>query len=329
MTDDASPTTDRDDGGGRAPRSRVGRRAAIGGAVAAVGAAALSSRLGALGDRLDRAARSTERAVRINPPTPTAPGSYDPEALYVALYGFPGAPVLGALGDQGVEQSAVRIQGLADLYTGFGRRVVPTFEVLGSVASQFAGSDGDYSNEFPASVFQPYIDVAARNEFHVVIDLQTGNSSFPDQIREYEEVMRAPNVSVALDPEWRGDAPWRPGGGRIGTVDAPEVNATIDWLDDLIQTYALPPKMCIVHQFEPSMITNKQAIRGTANVQVVLQMDGWGNLTLKRSSWQRMVNDLPPDSFTGWKNFLGYDRPLPTPDQTMANAPTPRYVSYQ
>ncbi len=293
----------------------------------------MGDRLGALGDRLDApladTASVTERAVRIDPPDPVSPGSYDRSALYVAMYGFPGAPILGALGDQDVEAGAVRVRGLADLYAGYGRRVVPTFEILGSVASEFAGSDGDYSNEFPASVFEPWIAVAEREEMHVLIDLQTGNSSFPQQIREYEEVFRRPNVSVALDPEWRGDAPWRPGGGRVGTVDAPEVNATIDWLDDLIRRYSLPPKMCVVHQFDPSMVTNKQAIRGTDNVQVVLHMDGWGNLTLKRASWGRMVADLPPNSLTGWKNFFAEDLPTPTPAQTMANAPTPSLVSYQ
>ena len=91
----------------------------------------------------------------------------------------------------------------------------------------------------------------------------------------------------------------------------------------------LPPKMLIVHQFTPSMITNKSSIRGTAHVHVLLQMDGFGSLILKRGSWERMVAELPPGAKTGWKNFFVEDRPTPTPGQTMANTPTPSYVSYQ
>ncbi len=87
--------------------------------------------------------------------------------------------------------------------------------------------------------------------------------------------------------------------------------------------------MCVVHQFTDSMITNKHLIRGTANVQVVLQMDGFGSLVLKRGSWSRMVDDLPDGAFTGWKNFYDEDRPTPTAAETMANSPQPRYVSYQ
>ena len=156
-----------------------------------------------------------------------------------------------------------------------------------------------------------------------------GRSPFDQQIREYEDHLAFAHVSVALDPEWRGDAPFRPGGGRIGTVDAAEVNRTVQWLDAMIRRRGLPPKMMVLHQFTPSMITNKQLIRGTANVQIVVQMDGFGTLAMKRTSWQKMVADLPPGARTGWKNFFDEDRPTPTAAQTLDNAPRPTYVSFQ
>ena len=84
-----------------------------------------------------------------------------------------------------------------------------------------------------------------------------------------------------------------------------------------------------MHQFTPSMITNKEQIRGTDLVQVVIQMDGFGTLERKRGSWSRTVADLPAGAFAGWKNFYDEDSPTPTPAQTMANEPQPRYVSYQ
>ena len=136
-------------------------------------------------------------------------------------------------------------------------------------------------------------------------------------------------MSLALDPEWRVGPTERPGGGRIGTVDGVEVNATIDYLDELIRRFALPPKMLVVHQFTPSMVTNKALIRSTPRVQVVFQMDGFGTLVLKNGSWSRMVADLPPTALTGWKNFYDEDRPTPTPSESLSVMPTPVYISYQ
>jgi hypothetical protein len=276
---------------------------------------------------IDDAATSSEQADRLAPPHP--PGVYDREARYVALYGFPGSTVLGSLGEQGVEASVRRAHEVAQPYAEFGRRVVPTFEILASVASSQAGTDGDYSNEFDPARFQAHLDAAAAAGMHVVFDLQSGRSRFPDQAREYEALWLFPHTSIALDPEWRVGPTERPGGGFIGTVDAAEVNETIDYVDALIRRHGLPPKMCIVHQFDPSMITNKELIRGTDLVHVVIQMDGFGTLEMKRGSWARTVADLPPGAFTGWKNFYDEDRPTPTPAQTMANEPQPRYVSYQ
>lgn len=247
---------------------------------------------------------------------------------YVALFGHPGTPVLGALGEQGPAAAAERVRGLAADYAQFGVRVVPTFELIGSVAAATAGADDDYSTEFGVETFLPFIGLAAQQGIHVVIDLQPGRSPFDQQIREYEAHVAFAHVSVALDPEWRGDPPFQPGGGRIGTVDAAEVNRTVQWLDALIRRRGLPPKMLLLHQFTPSMITGKQLIRGTANVQIVVQMDGFGTLAMKRRSWQMMVDDLPPGALTGWKNFVDEDLPTPTPAETLENTPAPTYVSY-
>ncbi|MEL6890993.1 MAG: hypothetical protein AAFP84_05315 [Actinomycetota bacterium] len=310
--------------------SGVTRRRLIGGGLAAATAVGVS-RFTSAADvgPIDGFAVAGHGGVRIDPPEPTPAGTYDPRVLYVALYGHPGSPGLGVLGERSPEGSAAVARQIAAGYEGFGRPVVPCFELIGSVASAGAGGDGDYSNEFPTSTFQPWIDVAAANGFHVMLDLQSGRSRFPDQAREYEEVIAQPQVSLALDPEWRGDAPFRPGGGRVGTVDAAEVNETIDWLDALIVRRNLPAKLLIVHQFTPSMITNKAAIRGTPRVQVMLHMDGFGSLELKRASFDRMLVDLPAGAVVGWKNFFDEDRPTPTPAQTMAARPAPSYVSFQ
>jgi len=256
-------------------------------------------------------------------------GTFRDDALYVALYGHPGAPVLGSLGEQDVDAAVRRARRVARDYAASGRPVVATFEIITTVASSSAGTDGDYSNEFPESTFGPWIDAAADADMHVVLDLQPGRDTFPSQLAEIEDLLAHPHVSLALDPEWRVGPDQRPGGGRIGTVDGTEVNATIDALDQLVRRHDLPPKMLVVHQFTPSMVTNRSIIRGTDNVRVLFQMDGFGSLSLKRGSWDRMVADLPPGALTGWKNFYDEDTPTPTPELTLAQVPLPTYVSFQ
>jgi len=305
------------------------RRRLLVGTLGAIGVAATAGSILAAGDigPIDRPATATRQAVRLNPPDPV--GGWVPGALYVALYGHPGSSTLGVLGEQGVEAAVDRATTVAAQYAPFGRPVVPTFEIITTVASSSAGSDGDYSNEFPDSTFQPWLDAAGANDMHVILDLQSGRATFPSQAREIEGLLAQRNVSLALDPEWRVGPTQRPGGGRIGTVDGTEVNETIDYLGDVIRRFSLPPKMLVVHQFTPSMVTNKAIIRGTPNVQVVFQMDGFGSLALKIGSWDRMVADLPAGALTGWKNFYDEDRPTPTPAESLSLQPTPIYISYQ
>lgn len=299
------------------------------GAAAAIGTAGAAASIAAAlpNARIDGRATATQQAVRLSPPDPV--GGWLSGALYVALYGHPGSSTLGVLGEQSVGAAVDRAKAVAAQYAPFGRPVVPTFEIITTVASSSAGSDGDYSNEFPDSKFQPWIDAARANDMHLILDLQSGRATFPSQAREIEGMLAQPNVSLALDPEWRVGPTQRPGGGRIGTVDGAEVNATIDYLDGVIRRFSLPPKMLVVHQFTPSMVTNKAIIRGTPNVQVVFQMDGFGTLPLKIGSWDRMVADLPAGALTGWKNFYDEDRPTPTPSESLSVRPTPIYISYQ
>lgn len=310
-------------------RSGLSRRRILAGSAAALGAAALARGLGRVGAAPAELvqATATRQAVRLDPPDPY--DGFVTDTLYVALYGHPGSRTLGALGEQGVAAAIDRVRAVAAPYVRFGRRVVPTFEIIATVASAFAGSDGDYSNEFPASKFLPWIDAAEAAGVHVVLDLQSGRSSFPSQAREIEPLLARRHVGLAVDPEWRVGPTQTPGGGRIGTVDGAEIQQTVAWLDDLIRRRSLPRKMLIVHQFTPSMVTNKQLVRSTPDVQVVFHMDGFGSLELKRASWNRMIADLPPTAATGWKNFYDEDRPTPTPEQTLAVAPTPIVVSYQ
>ncbi|WP_420451316.1 hypothetical protein [Ilumatobacter sp.] len=254
---------------------------------------------------------------------------FQDDTLYVALYGTPGSSTLGVLGETEVDGSIDRAREVAAGYESYAETVVPSFEIIASVASFEAGEDGDYSNESSVGRLQPWVDAADEAGVAVVLDLQAGRARFDLQVQEFEELLLEPHVGVALDPEWRVGPNEIPEGGKIGSVTAAEVNATIDYLDALVADNGLPRKVLIVHQFEDGMIIDKTSIEGTENVQVVIHMDGFGPLFLKNGSYERVVRNLPAGSLPGWKNFYDEDEPTPTPAETMEREPAPVFVSFQ
>ena len=62
---------------------------------------------------------------------------------------------------------------------------------------------------------------------------------------------------------------------------------------------------------------------------VLIHADGQGSQGDKQATWQALRRDAPPVTW-GWKNFIDEDRPMLTPEQTVAQvAPVPELVSYQ
>ncbi|MCU1474073.1 MAG: hypothetical protein JWQ92_2141, partial [Amnibacterium sp.] len=253
-----------------------------------------------------------------------------PGHRFVALYGVPGVPVLGALGDQGIEASIRRVKSLAAEYAPLSDEpVVPTLEIIATVAAGSAGSDGDYSNELDPASLRPWVDAARRAGVEVVLDLQPGRSDFPSQARHYAGLLEQPNVGLALDPEWRlgpHQVPLR----QIGSVSAAEVNRTSAWLAELVTAHHLPPKLFVLHQFRLSMLRDRDRIVQRGELTTVLHVDGQGGQPDKRATWRAVHEDAPAGIGWGWKNFLHKDHPTLTPRQTMRDVrPAPDLVTYQ
>ncbi|MCJ8504269.1 hypothetical protein MRU69_05235 [Kocuria flava] len=253
-----------------------------------------------------------------------------PGRRMVALYGRPGSPALGVLGEQDAEASVVRAKELAAQYEPFSEEpVVPAFEIIASTASAAPGPDGDYSEETPVEELRPFVETAAANGVYVVLDLQPGRQDFLSQARQYEELLRMPNVGLALDPEWRL-APHQVHLVQIGSVDAAEINATTEWLAGLTREHGLPQKVVVLHQFAESMITNRHLVDTShPELALLLHADGHGTPQLKTGTWERLKAGLPEGMRLAWKNFYDEDTPTFTPEQTMALEPAPWFVSYQ
>ncbi|RUR01810.1 hypothetical protein [Labedella endophytica] len=253
------------------------------------------------------------------------------DRLYVALYGAPEVPVLGVLGEQDVPATIERARTTAAEYAGLtDRTVVPTLEIIATVAAGDAGDDGNFSNELATSRLEPYIDAAADAGVYVVIDLQPGRTDFLTQAKLYESLLAKPNVGLALDPEWRL-APDEKHLTQIGSVSAQEINTVSDWLADLVNRESLPPKMFVLHQFRLDMIENRQDVdMSHPELELLIHADGQGGQPDKQATWRALHADAPAGMAWGWKNFYDEDLPMLTPEQTMRDVtPEVDLVTYQ
>jgi len=248
----------------------------------------------------------------------------------VALYGHPGTPSLGALGEQGLFASIARARQMAALYRPLSQvPVVPTFEIIATVAQGSPGPGGLYSYETPVATLRPWVRAASRAGMYVVLDLQPGRASLLAQAKLYQPLLERPNVGLALDPEWAlgpGQLPLR----QIGSVSIREVNSVINWLAALTARYHLPQKLLVLHQFRLSMIQGEQRLNTRHDdLAIVIHMDGQGTPGDKQQTWDAVTAAAPPGVFFGWKNFFVKDHPMLTPQETMAHVPQPVMISYQ
>jgi len=253
-----------------------------------------------------------------------------PGKTYVALYGTPGSGALGVLGEQDVPATVARAAEHAEPYRGLtDTAVVPALEIIATVASGGAGADGDYSAERTVDQLRPLVEAAHEHGQYVVLDLQPGRTDFLTQAQRYEELLKLPNVGLALDPEWR----LRPDQvhlRQIGQVDVAEVNQVVTWLADLTRANNLPQKMLVLHQFQVRMIPGVNEVdQSRSELAVLIHADGQGAQGDKRATWRTLRGNAPDVAHWGWKNFYDEDVPMLTPEQTMQVEPRPAFVSYQ
>ncbi len=253
-----------------------------------------------------------------------------PGRQMVALYGHPGTPALGVLGEQGVDGAVARAQRMAADYQPLvDVPVVPAFEIITTVASGSAGPDGNYSYEAPLDLLRPWVDAAGQAGVYVVLDVQPGRTDFLTQAKRYEELLARPYVGLALDPEWRLQ-PNQRHLAQIGSVTAGEVNTVVTWLADLTRARKLPQKLLMLHQFQVQMISDRATVDTSRDeLAVLIHADGFGSPGAKFETWSLLHISPPPNVWWGWKNFIDEDSHTFTPTEIMAIEPRPLFVSYQ
>ena len=253
-----------------------------------------------------------------------------PGRRLVALYGHPGTAALGVLGAQDIAAGIARVKALAATYAPMSSvPVVPTFEIIATVADAAAGPDGNYSGESSVASLLPWVKQASAAGLYVVLDLQCGRADPLAQAKLYTSLLAMPDVGLAIDPEWAlgpGQLPLQ----QIGSLSTAQINGVGEWLERLTASKHLPQKLFVIHQFKLSMIRDESALKTNYDdLAVLIHMDGQGTPPSKVNTWNAVVRTAPKGLPLGWKNFYKEDHPTMTPQQTMVQKPQPVMISYQ
>lgn len=210
--------------------------------------------------------------------------------------------------------------------------VIPAIHYIAIVASGTPGKDGKYRTRMPAHQIDSALAIAKMGNAIVFLDIQVALSNVQQEVPTLEKYLKMPNVHLGIDPEFSMKEGHRPG-TKIGTMDATDINYCSNYLAKLVKDNNLPPKILIVHRFTQGMVRNYKNIKLHPEVQVVMNMDGWGEPILKRSTYKLYIYKEPVQ-FTGFKLFYKNDlkkapNVMLTPADLMKLKPQPIYIQYQ
>ena len=210
--------------------------------------------------------------------------------------------------------------------------VLPAVHYIAVTAQNQPGKGNFYRLRMPEAQINRAIELGRKLEGITFLDVQVGHSTVQQEIPALEKYLLESDVHLGIDPEWSmkdGNVP----GTKIGTLDAEDINFAIQYLSDLVKEHELPPKILVVHRFNRDMITNYKEIKATPQVQVVINMDGFGFPAKKVDSYRGFVGGMPVQ-FTGIKLFYINDLLTPpyrlmTPEEILKLYPKPIYIQYQ
>jgi hypothetical protein len=237
---------------------------------------------------------------------------------------------MGILGELPPKEMMARLERQAAAYRKADSTtvVIPALELIAVVAQASAGRDSTYRARMADTLIRRVAGWAEEKGWLLILDVQVGHSDVKREVRWIMPYLTKPNVHLALDPEFDMPNRTRRPGTIIGTTSADDINWTIDTLAKVVAEHGLPPKMLIVHRFTRNMIGESERIRPHSNVQVVIDMDGFGPPRLKRDSYEHYIRRFPVQ-FAGFKLFYKNDKPVMTPEEVLQLDPIPFFVMYQ
>lgn len=265
-----------------------------------------------------------------------APGSILPANRVIAYYGNPHSKKMGVIGEYPEQQ----MLGMLDKTVAEWRAAdkstptIPAIHLVAVVAQGDAGADGGWRRRENAQTIEQVYGWAKSRKGLTILDIQAGHSTLQQELPLLLKYLQRPDVHLGVDPEFymhykrEGLRP----GSKVGQMMASDVNYAVQTLDKLVRDNHLPPKILVVHRFRADMVPDAENIKPTPNVQVVMDMDGWGPPWLKFDSYRDYIVKHPVQ-FTGFKLFYHNDVKkgdgLLTPFEVLRLLPRPLYIQYQ
>ena len=276
---------------------------------------------------------STPRLWPVKTVYPNA-GAILPFKRVVAYYGNFYSTKMGVLGEYPADQMLRMLASTTARWTAADPTTpaVPAIHYIATVAQGSAGKEGKYILRMPDEQIDHALELASQINGIVFLDIQVALSTLQYELPQLEKYLKMPQVHLAIDPEFSmkfGDKP----GSVIGTFDAADINYAAQYLAGLVRDNNLPPKILVIHRFTQKMVTNYDAIQPLPEVQIVMDMDGWGSQAKKKGTYTRVIYPEPVQ-FTGIKLFYKNDLKPPstgmlTLDEVLSLTPAPIYIQYQ
>lgn len=261
-------------------------------------------------------------------------GALLPFNRIVAYYGNYYSTGMGALGQYPEDEVITKLKTEAAKWAAAdpATPVLPAIEYIDVTAQGSAGKDGKYRARMPDSQIDHALEMAAQVNGIVILDIQVGLSTLENELPLIKDYLAMPNVHLAIDPEF-SMKDGVPPGREIGTFSSADINYAINYLSALVTEHDLPPKILVVHRFTEEMVTGYKNITPTPQVQVVMNMDGWGFPAKKLNTYYAVIAPEPVQ-FTGLKLF--YKNDLLPPSTSLLSTttilgltPAPVYIQYQ
>jgi len=265
---------------------------------------------------------------------PPLPGSILPQKRIVAYYGNPLSKRMGALGEWQKDEMLRRLQSEVAKWEKADPSlpVQPALHLIAVVAQGEPGKAGKYRMVMPDKVVNEVYDWAKEANALLFLDIQTGHDNIRTILPRFEWLLKNADVYLGIDPEFNLIKSGKKPGTKIGTYDAADINYASGYLEELVRKYNLPPKVLIVHRFTRNMVTNAKRIVLRPEVQIIMNMDGWGPPSLKRDSYKDYIV-AEPVQYVGFKLFYHNDTKkgdaLMTPQELLRLNPKPLYIQYQ
>lgn len=262
------------------------------------------------------------------------PGAILPYNRIVAFYGNLYSKRMGVLGELPKEVMLNKLKKEVALWQASDPdiKTIPALHYIAITAQGSPGKANLYRLRMPFHQIDTILEWSKKIDALVFLDVQVGHSTVKSEVATLEKYLKLPNVHLAIDPEYsmkNGEIP----GKKIGTFYSEDINDAISFLAKIVRENKLPPKVLVVHRFTQRMVIGYQKIKIVPEVQVVMNMDGFGNKTLKKSTYLAYIY-REPVQFTGFKLFYKNDtrsnpKGLYTPSEILQFTPKPIYIQYQ